>query len=295
MTATNRHTSRTLNLADSSLPNAQNADNRLAMRTLFAGGVFWLIVTLLGQWAFFYYIMAFYGSSVVTADFTVWNRLAAVGSSPYKPGDTGGNLVFAAHALGAGIVAFGGALQLLPKLRLWAPKFHRWNGRIYLFTVVTLALSGFYLTWLRDTNTSQLSAIGSSLNGVLILACAYFALVRARARDIHHHQQWALRLYLVSNAQWFLRIGLFSYLMIARAAGMDVNPGGNFFKFWTFGCYLVPLAVLQLFLVAKPSKRPALQLAVALVLIAFTVLTGVGVVGYAVFTQLLITGAPLAF
>lgn len=294
MKAIHRYASHALNLGDSALPDAQEVGNRIATRTLFASGVFWLTITLLGQWAFFYYIMAFYGGSVVEADFTVWNRLAAVGSSPYKPGDTSGNLVFAAHALGAGIVAFGGALQLLPKLRLRAPRFHRWNGRIYLLTVVTLAFSGFYLTWVRDTNATPLSAIGSSINGASIFVFAYFALVRARARDIYHHQQWALRLYLVSNAQWFLRIGLFSYLIIARAAGMEVNPEGNFFRFWTFGCYLVPLAVLQLFLVAKPSNRPALKVATALVLTTVTVLTGVGVVGYAVFTQLLMTGAPIA-
>lgn len=101
---------------------------------------FWFVVALLGQWAFFAYILGFYGTSTVSGDFEVWNRLKALGRTPYVAGDTYGNLAYAAHALGAGIIAFGGALQLIPGLRARAPAFHRWNGRVFLFTVTGLSL-----------------------------------------------------------------------------------------------------------------------------------------------------------
>lgn len=43
----------------------------------------WLVAMLLGQWAFFYYIAAFYGGSAISGDFEVWNRLAVFGRHPY--------------------------------------------------------------------------------------------------------------------------------------------------------------------------------------------------------------------
>src|SRR5262249_52400435 len=78
----------------------------LANRALSGAAGFWFAVALLGQWAFFYYIAAFYGASAATGDFHVWDRLAVLrGKSPFVPGDTAGNLAFLAHALAAGIIA----------------------------------------------------------------------------------------------------------------------------------------------------------------------------------------------
>ena len=260
---------------------------------LRASAMFWFLIALLGQWAFFYFIIAFYGTSVVSGNLEMWNRFEPLGNTPYIPGDTSGNVAFAAHALGAGIVAFGGALQLIPQLRQWAPKFHRWNGRIYLTTVVALALSGFYLNWIRGSSPNTLSAVGSSINGGLILIFAFVALLRVRNGNLSSHRQWAMRLYLVSNAQWFLRVGVICYLMVGRALGFETKLGGWFFDFWTFGCYLTPLLLLQLYLFAGNHPNVILRSVVAGSIVGVTLLMGVGIVGYFQFTRLIITDAPL--
>ncbi len=255
---------------------------------------FWLIAALLGQWAFFYYIVAFYGPTAATGNFEAWNRLAAVGAKPFIAGDTGGNLAFVAHALGAAIVALGGALQLVPRIRSWAPAFHRWNGRVFLTTVVALSLSGFYLVWIRRSSTSLEGAISTSINGVLILVCAMRTFITARARDLVVHRRWAMRLYLVSNGQWFIRIGVFGYFIVSKMVGYDASFSDPFIHFWSYGCYLVPLAVLELYLRAKASGSTAGRLAVAGGLVAITLFMLVGMVGFAAFSQLVISGKPLA-
>jgi hypothetical protein len=260
---------------------------------LKASGIIWFAAAMLGQWAFFYYIAAFYGSSTVTGDFETWNRLEALGRTPYVAGDTGGNLAYLAHALGAGIIAFGGALQLMPFIRKRFPTFHRWNGRLFLFTVTGLSLSGFYLVWIRHTSPSFIEGVSTSLNGVLILAFAALALRTAMARNIAVHQRWATRLYLVSNAQWFLRVGVFSYFVINQMAGNTVSFGDPFFKFWTWGCYLVPLAVLQLYYLARDRGGALSRTAVALGLGALTLAMSVGIFAFAMFSQAIITGAPM--
>jgi uncharacterized membrane protein len=256
---------------------------------------FWLLMALAGQWAFFYYIAAFYGTSTLSGDFEVWNRLAALGRKPFVAGDTGGNLAFAAHALGAGIIALGGALQLIPKIRSRYPRFHRWNGRIFLLTVTALSVSGFYLVWIRGTSPSMTDAISTSFNGLLILSFAYLAYRTARRRDLKAHRRWALRLYLVSNAQWFLRVGLFSYFIVNQLLGYKAAFGDPFLRFWTFGCYLVPLLVLEVYLRARDSRSPLRKASVAGGLLAITLLMCIGMFGFAMFSQLLISGAPLKF
>jgi hypothetical protein len=265
----------------------------VASGLLKASGIFWFAVALLGQWAFFYYIAAFYGTSTLTGNFEVWNRLEALGRTPYVAGDTGGNIAFAAHALGAGIIAFGGALQLMPFIRKRFPAFHRWNGRLFLLTVTGLSLSGFYLVWIRQTSPSVIEGISTTLNGVFILSFAALALRTAMARNIASHQRWATRLYLVSNAQWFLRVGVFSYFVVNTAVGNEVSFSDPFFKFWTWGCYLVPLAALQLYYFARDRGGVVSRSAMAATLVVLTLLMGVGIFAFTMFSQAIITGAPM--
>ena len=282
--------------ATTNLDPPQPAPPRTArsLRALRGAAAFWLLLALLGQWAFFYYIAAFYGPSALSGDFESWNRLAALGRKPFVGGDTVGNIAFLAHALGAGIVALGGALQLLPQIRARAPRFHRWNGRLFLSTVVALSLSGLYLVWVRGTSPSLVDALSTSFNGLLILSFAGLAYRTARARDFVQHRRWALRLYLVSNAQWFLRVGVFAYFLVCRMLGMKAGFGDPFLQFWTVGCYLVPLAVLELYLRAGAGNRPWLRTAVALLLVSIALLMLCGMVGFALFSQLLIAGGPIA-
>ena len=267
--------------------------SRIAGGLLKASGVFWFAVAMLGQWAFFYYIAAFYGSSTFTGNFEIWNRLEALGRTPYVAGDTGGNIAYAAHALGAGVIAFGGALQLMPFIRKRFPAFHRWNGRLFLVMVTGLSFSGFYLVWIRQTSPSFIEGLSTSLNGVFILTFAGLALRTAMARNIASHQRWATRLYLVSNAQWFLRVGVFAYFVVNQIAGNQVSFGDPFFKFWTWGCYLIPLAALQLYYLARDRGGTLSRSAMAVTLVGLTLFMGVGIFALAMFSQAIITGAPM--
>lgn len=256
---------------------------------------FWLLVALIGQWAFFYYIVAFYGASIVTGQFEVWNRLEALsGHASYRPGDVAGNAAFGAHALGAGIVAFGGALQLIPFVRRTWPAFHRWNGRIFLVTVTALSLSGFYLVFTRRPPDS-FSDWATPVNGVLILAFAALALNFALRRNIAIHQRWAMRLYLVANAQWFTRVGVFAYFVLSMAVGHEPSFRDPFFPFWAWGCFLVPLAVLQIYLFAQDRGGPLLRGATSAGLAALALVMAAGMFAFAMFSQKLIAGEPVGF
>ena len=275
-------------------------DARIAPGRSFSGSVLngaaglWLAVALIGQWAFFAYIGAFYGPAMATGDYEAWSALSAMGAKAYVPGDDAGNRFFGFHALAAGIIAFGGALQLIPQVRSRWPVFHRWNGRLFLLTVVGLSLSGFWLVWVRGSAPSQLNGISTTINGVLILAFAGLALKNAMARNIVVHRRWAIRLYLVSNAQWFLRIGFFAYFVVNMALGRRPSSDDPFLIGWTFGCYLAPLAMAELYMRAKDRGGAFGRLAIAGLLLALTLAMAVGIFAFSMFSLRILSGAPLS-
>ena len=139
----------------------------LSTTALEWSAAFWFAVTLIGQWFFFYYLIAFYGRIAVTGDHEAMAPLRALGATGFVAGDKVGNATFVAHAMAAAIIAFGGLLQFVPQIRARFPAFHRWNGRLFLLTVVGLSLSGFYLVWVRGSAPSELSAFGTTINGAI--------------------------------------------------------------------------------------------------------------------------------
>jgi hypothetical protein len=272
----------------------KRASAKVANQSLKYTVMFWFITTLVGQWFFFYYIIGFYGFSVINDNMEIWNRWEPMGSKPYLAGDISGNFAFAAHVIGSGIVAFGGALQLIPKIRSSYPKFHKINGYAYLTTVFCLAISGFYLVWIRDPDPIELSGIGSTINGVLILAFAYFTVRRAIGKDIVNHRKWALRLFFVSNAQWILRLGVFSYLLTGSLLGMKPAFGDPFFPVWTFGCFVFPLLILQLYFYAKEKGSNNIKFLTSGVLVVMAILMMIGMVGFTPFLLSVMADGPIS-
>jgi hypothetical protein len=117
----------------------------------------------------------------------------------------------------------------------------------------------------------------------------------ARNRDIKSHHKWALRLFLVSSAQWLLRLGTFSYLISGQLLGLDPSFGDPFFKLWTFGCFLVPLVALQFYFYASESGNPLVQYTAAGVVTFLTVEMLIGIIGFTPLMQMIINGEPISF
>lgn len=243
-------------------------------KALTGAAAFWWAASVAGQWLFAFYILAFYGIVTAEKGFAGWtlNRLLMTG---YVASDPLRNWAFAIHVFLAAYVSLAGALQLIPWLRDRYPSFHRWNGRIFLLLAYGVGLSGLFMIWEHGAALDIMGPWGISLNGVLILVFATLAWRAALARDFDSHRTWALRTYIVANGQWFFRVGLFAWFILARGKGLGANLDGPVAIFWEFGCYLLPLAVLELYLHMK--NRGSYALAGAFVVL--TVLMGLGLFG----------------
>lgn len=153
-----------------------------AAGALEAAAKLWFVAAVIGQGLFVIYILAAYVPTTLSGNFAAWNENKQL-LKGYVPGDTAGNLAFAAHVLMAAVVTFGGTLQLVPQIRAKAPAVHRWIGRAFLSTAILASLVGFYMVWVRPTGDSAANAIAISLDAVLILTFAGLAWRTAVARD----------------------------------------------------------------------------------------------------------------
>jgi tetratricopeptide (TPR) repeat protein len=255
--------------------------NSVADRTLKAAARFWFVAALMGQLVFAFAVGSFYGLTAARGDWQAWTKFMPHG---YMPGHAMGNFAAAMHVFSAAIVILAGMLQLTPQIRNRFPVFHRWLGRIYVVTAFTLSSAGLYLLWFRGTVGDVSQHLGSTLNAVLIMVCAVMALRYALARDFKTHRRWALRLYLVVSASLFIRAGIFlSGLLNHGPWGFDpITFTGPFLTFISFAQYLVPLAVLELYLRAQERPGAALRMGVAALLFVLTIAMGAGIFGVAV-------------
>lgn len=248
----------------------------LADRALKSSALLWFLVAVAGQWLFVAYIIGFFGPPTLQGNFEAWDRNKFLPHG-YVAGDTVGNLTLAAHVAMAAVITFGGTLQLIPQIRDRAIWFHRWNGRLFIIIAFAISLVGLFLNATRGTNI--LNAFGITINALLIMFCAGQTIGHAMAGDIDTHRRWALRTFMVVNGVWFLRVGFSAWIVMTQ--GLVATPKFDFvfFVFWAFGNYVVPLAVLELYLRTEGRAGALAKFAVAAVVVVLTAVMAVGIFG----------------
>lgn len=254
-----------------------NASGLHGQKALQVAARVWFVVAVAGQWLFATYLILFYGGSAVRGEMHLWKEKLTHG---YVAGDFVGNAMVAAHLLLAVIIMVFGPLQLVPQIRARLPVFHRWNGRLYLLAVASTSIAGLYMLFVHGTVGGTVLLVAQSLDAVLILVFAVFALRAALLRDFKTHRQWALRLFMVVSAVWFFRIGLMLWLVIHQApVGFDPTTfTGPFVTFIAFAQYLIPLFVLELYFRAQ-SSHSRWQFAMAILLAVLTLAMAAGIFG----------------
>ncbi|HEV8434008.1 MAG TPA: DUF2306 domain-containing protein [Thermoanaerobaculia bacterium] len=248
---------------------------RRATATLNAAVRSWFVVTFLGQLIFGFALAAFYGLTAARGDLHRWQITGG-----WKPGDSAGNLSIAVHLSMAVVVMAGGCLQLIPRLRIRYPRFHRVNGRVYMLAGIAVSGAGMYMTWFRSRVGDLPQHLGSTLDAVLIWVFAGIAIRYAMRRDIAAHRRWALRFFVVLSASFFIRLMLF---LVFAVAGGPVGIDPMTFSGWlpttlSFAQYLLPLAILEFYLYAQRNPRVVQKFAAAGLLFVMTLVTATGIV-----------------
>lgn len=250
-------------------------------KLLRRSGLIWYLTAAVGQMAFVWMILAHYGRKTLAGDYAGWNDKPII--KGYVEGDMGGNTMFAVHVLLAAVITLGGLLQLVPQIRKYIPALHRWNGRLFLVLAYLMAIGGLWMTWMRGTWLTILSGVAVSLDGLLILVFATIAWRLAVARKFDAHRRWAMRTFMVVNGVWFLRVGIMGWSVLTHGAGMTRDLSGPAGITLQFGAYLIPLAVLELYVRAQQSHHAATKRLTGGLVLAMTLFMAVGIFGAVVF------------
>jgi uncharacterized membrane protein len=235
----------------------------------------WFALAVAGQWLFAAYVAAFYGGVALTGDLAGRNAALPRG---YVEGEVFENFVVGAHLALAFVVLVCGPLQFWGTLRRRLPRVHRVNGRVYVVTAIVTSLAGVYMIATRGTVGDGSLHLATSFNALLILCFAALAWRAAVQRDFEQHRIWALRLWLAVGGVWFFRVGFMFWVAWHQGAvGFDMRTfSGPAITILAFAQTLLPLAILQLYLLAERSSHPLVRFGVAGVIGIATAVTAFG-------------------
>ncbi len=214
----------------------------------------WFVTVVFGQFIFALYILGFYGVHGIAGDFERWNSGAP---HAYIKKDLFGNILFGLHMALAAVITIGGPLQLMKKIRNRFPKFHRINGRVYIISAFLISAAGMYLTWARGIIGGFIGHVFITINGIIIMVCAFYTIKKAMDYDLKKHRKWALRLFLAVSGVWFFRVFLMFWLTINQGpVGFDMNtfmgPALNILYSLSYIC---PILFLEFYFRAKQSNK----------------------------------------
>jgi len=237
----------------------------------------WFVVTAIGQWLFVAYILAYFGGIFLSSGAPGFGETHL--PNGYIEGDTLGNLSLVVHILVAGFIIAAGQIQLVPQIRSKLPRLHRYSGWFYMIASLVVSAAGLYLSWSRPDEIGNLvTKLGTSLGGVLAFIFVPLALYYAIKRDFAAHRRWALRLFMVVSAVWFLRLMIFGWFMTTGGIGIDPKTfTGPFLNVAHYAQVLLPLAVLELYFWAQKPRNKAHRGKVAGVVFLMTACMAVGV------------------
>lgn len=240
----------------------------------------WFIFATIGQWIFGIYVISVYHVSTFKGDFEKWNTVLPKG---YVAGDWKGNLLVGIHVILAAIMVIGGPLQFIPQVRERFRTFHRWLGKIYVYTAIIVSSVGFMMVWTRGTVGDTFMHVTNSVQTFYIIIFAILAVKFAKKQQFDKHRNYALRLFMVANGVWFFRVGLMAWLVINQAP-VGFNPDtftGPFLWVLSTFAYAVPISLilLEMYFYAQKKKNQVFSTLTSGIIFLFTIIMAIGIFG----------------
>lgn len=235
-----------------------------------------LLIMAAGQAAFAITTALFYGLTIWHGDLIAWNKTLITG---YVDGQPVGNTVLVAHVLASLPLMAGGALQCVAGLRQRFPRFHRWNGRVFVACAVILAAAGTLLQFLHDPKANMFQDAANLLLAGFLILSSVNAWRFARARNFTRHRVWALRLFVAASASIVIRAAnaLLTLILVPLGAASLLTLHGPLFTAVGFAQFLLPLALLEWYLRTGRGGDAARMRGLRLGLIAANTLLALGI------------------
>ncbi|WHP43519.1 DUF2306 domain-containing protein [Lysinibacillus boronitolerans] len=125
-------------------------------------------------------------------------------------------LMIRVHIILAIIALLTGPLGIIKRLRLKSLTFHRWNGRVYVLSIVLNFIAGLYVSFFATGGWP--STIGFLILNTLWLITTILGYIYIKRKDVLRHSQWIIRSFFLSFANMII------YIMVAITHnGLDLS------------------------------------------------------------------------
>lgn len=237
----------------------------------------WIGVVFVGQWMFAFYILAQFALPFVSG--TLEESQFSHMIKGYVKGDTTYNALLLFHVVPVAVICLSATFQLVPFVRKNYPRFHRFNGRLFLGFGIIGAVTGIYMTWFGGGRLSDVGSLGVTLNGILIPVFVILAWRTAIQKKFAMHRRYAVHAFILINGVWTFRLYLMGWFMVNQGAlGNSSKIDGPADIALSFASFLLPMAIAELAFWAEGQRKNSATLVAACGVTFATVITLIGVV-----------------
>lgn len=179
---------------------------------------------------------------------------------------------------GAGLTILAPLLLLMGWTRKWM-KTHRILGYVFAVASLLTSIGGLTYVLIHGTTGGTPMNLAFSIYGLFLFIATFKTIQFARQKLIKHHNEWALRLFILAMGSWFYRVCYgFYFTLDPTGSGHTDDFHGFFDLLMNFGFFIPPLLLLETyFYLNKKGKfniHPILSslavLSVSLILITGT-------------------------
>lgn len=147
------------------------------------------------------------------------------------------------HILLAILSLLTGPLGVIKKIRVKSIKFHRWNGRVYVLSIILNFIPGVYASLFATGG--WLSTIGFLILNTLWLGTTLLGYLYIKKQNILLHSQWMIRSFFLSFANMTIYI-----LVTIIHHVMNVSYGSSYtIAVWL--CWMLNLLIAEMIIRKK--------------------------------------------
>ncbi|GED16982.1 DUF2306 domain-containing protein [Aneurinibacillus migulanus] len=147
------------------------------------------------------------------------------------------------HIILAIIALMTGPFGVIKRIRMKSLKFHRWNGRIYVLSIVLNYIPGMYVSFFATGG--WLSTIGFIILNTLWIATTIIGYFYIKKKQIVPHSQWMVRSFFLSFANMTI------YIIVAIAHYAMSLTYGTSYTIAVWLCWILNLLLAELFIRKK--------------------------------------------
>ena len=149
------------------------------------------------------------------------------------------------HILLAIIALLTGPLNVIKRIRIKSINFHRWNGRLYVLSIILNFIPGVYVSFFATGGWP--STIGFLILNTLWLSTTILGFLYIKRKNVILHSQWILRSFFLSFANMTI------YIIVAITHNALNFSYGSAYTIAVWLCWILNLLIAEILIRRKYS------------------------------------------